>query len=198
MAFVRFNPRATVIALAFLDLHNGEVDHPPSRLARRDAVKRAFLAIVATAVLVVSLAAAAGDLKPGDKELDGRWIQGQVSVLKAAPGLWKVVYGHELDLKDPTILIKDRSVASFEGGKLTFANGAHEKAITIECDPTKAPKAIDFVIDKDTRFLGVYEIKDGKLTLGIGDGKTRPMGLMYDEKAPGQVFLVYSKLKPRD
>ncbi|MDB5351257.1 MAG: hypothetical protein JWN86_2504 [Planctomycetota bacterium] len=51
-------------------------------------------------------------------------------------------------------------------------------------------------MDRKTKFLGVYEIKDGKLHLGIGDSKTRPKQLKYDEAAPGQVFIVFSKLKP--
>lgn len=78
--------------------------------------------------------------------------------------------------------------------RITCATG--RPSSKIECDPTKSPKAVDLLVDRKTKFLGVYEIKDGKLHLGIGDSKTRPKQLKYDEAAPGQVFIVFSKLKP--
>lgn len=158
---------------------------------------RRSLFLLAIALVAGLAHRVSADDNAGAKALEGRWIQGQLGFLEPPPGIWKLIYGHDLSLDDPAALVKDRSILSIEGGKLTFKNGDHEKAIKVEIDPEKSPKTIDLVVDKATTFLGIYEIKDGQLRLGIGDGKTRPKTVEIADGEKGRVLIVFSRLKPQ-
>ncbi len=60
--------------------------------------------------------------------------------------------------------------AGIQGGK------DNEAEYSFSIDPTKTPKTIDFTLEnpaieaKDRMQFGIYELKDGKLTLCITDG----------------------------
>ena len=87
----------------------------------------------------------------------------------------------------------------FKGDKLTFHYKLDGKRSTTECtfklDPTADPKQIDFTrADEDKKgkpYLGIYELKDGKLRLNYrGPGSTRPKDFK-DESAGNDVTVQY-------
>ncbi len=148
-------------------------------------------------VLVLLLALVAGDDPKATEELEGQWRQKQLGFLEPPAGIWKLIYGHELSLDDPSALIRDRSALSIRGEKVTFKNGEHEEEVKFRLDPTKTPKTVDILIDNKPKYLGVYEVKDGELRLGFGDGKTRPKKPEIEEGETGRVFLVLDLVKPK-
>ncbi len=99
----------------------------------------------------------------------------------AIQGTWELTARGKPAIPD---IVCERIV--FKGDKLTFHYKLDGKRFTTECtfklDPTAKPKRIDFTFsptdgddDKGKPYLGIYELKDGKLRLNYrGPTSTRP------------------------
>jgi uncharacterized protein (TIGR03067 family) len=147
------------------------------------------------------LAVVAGLMHPAGKndqakELQGRWAERNVTFVDPCQDVWKLIYGHPMKPDVPASYFDDISVISIEGARITFKNGEYEKTIEVECDPTRTPKTIDLVIDKETRLVGAYEVEGGCFHLKIGDGKTRPKSVERDNTEMSRVIISYDRWKP--
>jgi uncharacterized protein (TIGR03067 family) len=98
---------------------------------------------------------------------------------KALQGVWRVVQQDRT--ADQTPVVCERLV--FKGDQLTIHYLRGDRQFQSECsfklDPTAAPKQIDFTpaagANKGRAYLGIYELKDGKLRFGYrGPKSSRP------------------------
>jgi uncharacterized protein (TIGR03067 family) len=130
---------------------------------------RALVGMVVGVVLGGASLLAAGDAREKAAKKD----------LKAFAGKWKAASVERDGKKAPDEELADVFV-THEGNKVTVREGG--KVIvqgTIELDPTKKPRAVDFTStageDKGTTYLGIYEFDGDSYRLCLaGPGKKRP------------------------
>ena len=134
-----------------------------------------------TAVLCVCVLAVRGLAQDdaGKKERDD--LQGEWRILKAYDNGEKVPV---LDIKDMTIKFAGSAVVVREGNKV-------QDRFTIKLDPSKKPKAIDFLVTegkkKGSTDLGIYLLEGDSLKLSIKEGgPDRPKE--FASKAGSKIF----------
>ncbi len=136
------------------------------------------------------------DARATETKLQGRWIQSELTFYEPNSAIWKMIYGRELSTDNLADLFVNRAVLLVEGDRFTFRNHQHEKRVDVKLDPTKSPKAIDFLIDQEKPLLGVYEIRDGRLYLSIGDEKTRPESLSVQADQKRRFRIGFQRQRP--
>jgi uncharacterized protein (TIGR03067 family) len=129
---------------------------------------RKLLSAAAVALCAAALSVAAHE--PADKDL------------KALQGAWRQASA-ELDGKPfPAEEVK-RGTWTFKGDEVLFAQGGTVfETSKVKLDASKSPRHIDLVPqdgpDKGKTVAGIYELKDGKLTVCLpdrkADAKARP------------------------
>ncbi|GEM_PF-4402119 len=136
------------------------------------------------------------DVREERMRLEGRWIQGELIFLEPASAVWKLIYGRKLSTDNLADLFVNRATLVVEGNRFTFRNHQHEKRVEVRLDPTQSPKAIDLLFDQEKPLLGVYEIRDGRLFLCIGDEKMRPETLEIQEGEKKRLRIGFQRLRP--
>lgn len=133
---------------------------------------------LALALLLLTLPAAAQD--KAVKDLDGSYT------VKAFERGGKPV---------PDEVKKGVTGVSLAGGKLTLVAGGKSLVATVKVNAAKTPAEIDLYpqgaeYEKNRKFLGVYEVKDGELTIVYVEDGERPKDLKGDAAGATKLVLV--------
>jgi uncharacterized protein (TIGR03067 family) len=141
---------------------------------------------VAPAVLVLSLAVAAGDDKANEADL------------KAMVGTWKLEKA-VIGGKDEIEHLKDLKLEITEGGRYVVQVGGLKDEGTVTVDPAKMPRQMDITgtggPNKGKQILAIYKLDGDTLTMcyELGGG-TRPT--KFESKTDTKQFLaVYKREK---
>lgn len=114
--------------------------------------------------------------------------------LKALQGTWRVVQAEQdgervpaEDLKDLGLVIKGESISVREMGKVS-------EKFHFKLDPTRTPRAVDFVYvdgpNKGGVDRGIYQVQGGNLKFCIQRQKDQPRPEAFATKAKSGLFLV--------
>jgi uncharacterized protein (TIGR03067 family) len=116
--------------------------------------------------------------------------------MKAISGTW-VAEKFEIEGSDMTDKFKELNLV-MEDGKYTVTIGEQKDVGTVTIDSSKTPKAMDVVgtegPNKGKKYLCIYELKDGKLTVCYStDEKNRPT--KFESAKDSKTMLVVYKKK---
>jgi uncharacterized protein (TIGR03067 family) len=106
-------------------------------------------------------------------------------------GEWRILKAYDNGEKVPVLDIKDMTI-KFAGGTVVVREGNKvQDRFTIKLDPSKKPKAIDFLVTegkkKGSTDLGIYLLEGDSLKLSIKEGgPERPKE--FASKAGSKIF----------
>lgn len=148
-----------------------------TRRGTRPMLCMTVLIVVGVIVLLCTQAAAQDKAV---KELDGAYT------VKAFERGGKAV---------PDDVKKGVSAVGIAGGKLTLVAGGKSLVATVKLNAAKTPAEIDLFpqgaeFEKGRRFLGVYQVKDGELTIVYVEDGERPKDLKGDSAGATKLVLV--------